>query len=92
MQELQQSITKANQAVGKAQSDYDNKLAKVTNLESLYTKHFEQNNPTASGVEIDKYLKAALKNDYENLALEKQNLARKEDILAELLKQQTIIF
>ena len=75
--ELQQSITKANQAVEKAQSDYDNMLARVSNLESEYTKAFKQKHPTASFVDTDQYLKTTLKVDYENLA--------------ELLKQKTII-
>ena len=95
--ELQQ-LTKARQAVEKAQSDYDNMLARVCNLEAEYTKDFKQKNPTASFVDIDQYLKTTLKVDYENLALEKQNLARKEDNLArkedvkqELLKHQTML-
>jgi len=46
--ELQQSITKANQAVVNAQSDYVNMLANVRNLEAEYTKAFKQKNPTAS--------------------------------------------
>lgn len=76
-------ITRANQAVEKAQSDYDKMLAKVTNLVDEYTKYFTQNNPTASVFEIDQYLQAALKNHYESLA-------RKENVKQELLKQQTI--
>ena len=80
--ELRQSITKANQAVEKAQSDYDNMLTRVSNLEAEYTKDFQQKNPNASFVDTDQYLKTTLKFDY-------QNLARKEQNLAELLKQQT---
>ena len=83
--ELQQSITKANQSIEKAQNDYDNMLAKVSNLEAEYTKYYnEEKNQNASFVEIDQYLKTTLKVDYENLA-------RKEDVMEELLKQQTIL-
>lgn len=89
--ELQQSIKKANQAAEKAQSDYENMLAKVSNLEAEYTNAFKQNNPTASGVEIYQYLQTALKNCYEKLALEKQSLALEKQILVELLKQHTIL-
>jgi hypothetical protein len=96
--ELQLSITKANLAVEKAQRDYDNLLAKISNLEAEYSKDYKQKNPTASFVDIDQYLKTTLQINYENLALEKQNLAlekqnlaRKEDAQQELLKQQTII-
>jgi hypothetical protein len=61
--ELQQSLSKANQAVEKAQSDYDNMLVKVSNLEAEYTKAFIQINQTVSFVDIDQYLKTTLKTD-----------------------------
>jgi len=77
--ELQQSITKATQAVEKAQSDYDNMLAKVSNLETAYANDFTIKNQTASLFDIDQYLKTALKFDYENLARKEENLAREKD-------------
>ncbi|KAI8900776.1 hypothetical protein BC833DRAFT_580484 [Globomyces pollinis-pini] len=86
--ELEQSIAKANQAVEKAQSDYDNKLASVSYLDDEYTKDFIQKNPNATAVEIDQYLKKALKIDYESLARKRQKLALEKQIV-ELLKQQT---
>lgn len=63
--ELQQSITKANQAVENAQSGYENMLARVIALKAEYAKAFIHKNPTASLVDTDQYLKTALKIDYE---------------------------
>jgi hypothetical protein len=96
--ELQQSITKANQAVENAQAAYDKVLAKVTELETAYTLRYERNNPAADVVDVDQYLQVALKTHYENLALEKQNLAlekqnlaRKEANLAQAQEKELLI-
>ena len=80
--ELQQSITKANQAVEKAQAGYDKTLARVSVLETEYTRVYLQKNPTASVVDVDQYLMTSLKAKYEDLAMEKQNLAMEKQSLA----------
>ena len=96
MEELREEVTKATQAVERAQSIFDASLAEFNILKSAHEADYQKSHPSCSPLDLHNYVMEKLKAEYEDLArkedsliiLEERNLSRKEDMQKRLFLEQ----